>query len=418
MKLNILILTTLVGTLLLTACSSENSLAPGVNQVHPGSWVLNHNVEANADLTSCQGCHNIDFSGSGNAVSCFSCHADGPPFITHSATWSDVVQDHQNFYTSLSWTQCANAACHGTDMQGGDFGPSCFSSDYLGTSCHAGGPAAPHTLPYQSESAHGPAAKDAQIECRNCHGQPTNTFDGGFVVNILGLDDANGGNCSSCHPQAKAHPVNWQGTNDAGGYASSHQGTFNIACALCHKTDGAGTGPLPPAPSCYSATYQNSTSASALPCHPGGPGVAHVTGADWLLPTAHVAAWQADSPPCFNCHAVTSGGISPTCRSCHTASNPTTNSSGCSSCHGTPPNSGKHNDHDNFSCNTCHFGFGTTSLEHWYPNQNSPADIQLNPSDSQIDAGFEINKDSGGNVTSCAGSCHGDGHGSGSGRDW
>lgn len=399
MKNKIFIL--IVLTALITgACSSENDLAPGLNEAHPVNWVASHGVEANTDLTSCQICHGLDFSGSGNAVSCFTCHADGPPFISHPASWIDVEQDHQTFYTTQSWTQCANAACHGTDMQGGDFGPSCFLA-----SCHASGPPAPHSATYQPPSAHGPAAKSAQLECRNCHGRPTNIFNGGFVVEILGLDDANGGNCSSCHPEARAHPVNWQGTNDAAGYLSSHQGEFNIACGLCHKIDGPGSGPLPPAPSCFSADYQNSVSAAALACHIGGPGVPHIVGADWLLPTAHISAWQANSPPCFDCHTVNSAGIDPTCQSCHTQDNPVTNSTGCDSCHGTPPNSGEHGEHSggSFSCDDCHFGFGTETLSHWYPDPTSPADTNTDT------ATISFNK-SGGSVTTCNGSCHGKDH--------
>ena len=394
----------LASVILMVACSSENDLAPGVNEVHIANWVASHGIEANTDLTGCQICHGLDFNGNGNAVSCFTCHADGPPFISHPASWVDVEQDHQTFFTDQSWTQCANAACHGTDLQGGDFGPSCFLA-----ACHTDGPPAPHVASYRAASAHGPDAKSAQLECRNCHGRPENIFDGGFVADILGLTGADAGNCStsSCHPEARAHPVNWQGDNDTGaGYVSSHQGEFNTACALCHKTDGPGSGPLPPAPSCYIASYENSDPATALfACHIGGPGVPHIIGADWLLRSEHAVTSIADSSYCLGCHEVSSGGISPTCRSCHTQDNPVTNSTGCDSCHGNPPNTGRHTigEHSGFSCNNCHLGFGTETLGHWYPDPTSPADTNSS-------TGIIFNKDTNGSVISCSGSCHGDGH--------
>ena len=414
---NIKIILSILTVLVIAACSSENPDA--TFGPHPSDWLNSHAVEANADLDSCRSCHGSNFEGSGTITSCFACHASGPPFVIHPTSWTSTLNDHQTFFTTESWTTCSNAACHGTDLGGGDFGPSCFSADYAGASCHASGPPAPHVTPYQAGNVHGPDARSAQLECRNCHGRPTNIFDGGFVVDILGQTGASGGNCSTsgCHPEARAHPVNWQGTNDAGGYLSSHQGAFNGACALCHKTDGPGTGPLPPAPSCFSASYENSaTSTGAIACHPGGPGVAHITGADWLLPSAHVAAWQANSPPCFDCHAVSTGGIDPTCRSCHTLDNPVTNSTGCDSCHGTPPSTGRHSDHNGggFNCNDCHNGFGTNSLNHWYPDPTAPADTNVGPNNGTI----VFIKDSGGNVQSCYNSCHGENHGNSPGRSW
>ena len=61
-------------------CSDSSSDAPAVGKVHPDGWLSMHGAEANDDLRSCQGCHGLDFNGDGDAVSCFNCHTDGPPF--------------------------------------------------------------------------------------------------------------------------------------------------------------------------------------------------------------------------------------------------------------------------------------------------------------------------------------------------
>ena len=326
----------LLGVLFLAGlwgCSDRNGSAPLPNQPHPAGWILSHGAQATTDLDGCKVCHGADFAGSGKAVSCFSCHLAGPPFAIHPASWQNVVQDHQTFPENYSWTNCANGACHGADLHGGKVtdasgtvqatGPSCFT-----TTCHAGGPPAPHATGFQDPALHGPQAKPNQLYCRNCHGRPPNIFDGGMVADPAILN-VSLGNCSGCHPAAKAHPTGWQGTDNTDpNYQASHQGvnaqTIQTSCALCHKTDGPGAGPMPGAPSCFSASFTNADG-STNSCHSGGPGGApHPVGSAWLDPSGHGVEAKKDLSYCQTCHGTPGtiqfdgGSTGVACSSCHT----------------------------------------------------------------------------------------------------
>jgi predicted CxxxxCH...CXXCH cytochrome family protein len=372
-------------------CSSGNADAPADNEAHPDGWLFAHGKEANADLIDCQGCHGLDFAGSGNAVSCFDCHLEGPPFGIHPLAWLDALQDHQGFASSNSWTGCAADVCHGPTLEGGNFGPSCFN-----LLCHAdtgGDPPAPasHGGGYLSPAAHGIDGKDNLVYCQNCHGRPLNDFLGGFVADLFpgATSEINDdGNCSGCHPDATAHPTNWTRNSNASDRTHAAAGNKQTTCVICHNltidtTPGNTTaGPFPGAPSCFSPEFTNANGITTG-CHAGGPGIFHDVGQDWLLPAGHVAAALANSPPCFDCHSQTAagGGTSPACQDCHTAGNPLTTAN-CASCHNVPPDSlgpqgnfqpnlaGKHSEHTSFTpatadCTACHRGGGTGSLSHY-----------------------------------------------------
>jgi predicted CxxxxCH...CXXCH cytochrome family protein len=110
---------------------------------------------------------------------------------------------------------------------------------------------------------------------------------------------------------------------------------------------------------------------------------------NWLT-SGHPAAAQADSSVCMECHGDDfSGGISRVaCSSCHTNGNPLTVTN-CASCHGKPPagtaapnRTGAHNTTTGHfapavvlqdSCNTCHNGAGTGTVNHY----NGVVDIQF-----------------------------------------
>lgn len=318
--------------LALVGCSSSNPDAPPLGAVHPPGWISAHAVEARERLSGCQLCHGLDFTGSKAAVSCFNCHPTGPPFTLHPGGWVEVIADHQGFARIISWTTCAAAVCHGPTLAGGVAGPSCFN-----LFCHGpdGHPPAPHALPYTAPDAHGSTAKADQFFCRNCHGRPSHDFSGGFVADRL-ADSAPGeinpaGNCSLCHPSAKAHPTNWQGSNDPDpAYQASHRGVDETAqvrgCALCHLSTGLGTGPLPAAPSCFSANHLNADN-SATFCHAGGPRTApHPVDGSYRAPAAHGRDAKQDLTFCRNCHAtpgtnprfnVAIGALSGGCETCH-----------------------------------------------------------------------------------------------------
>lgn len=403
-RYRLLVLLTLA-LLPLAGCSSGNSEAPLPGQVHPQNWLSQHPAAAQADLAGCTICHGADFRGGSVGVACFDCHLSGPPFTVHPNGWTAPVTDHQSFADNYSWTGCAAAACHGPLLQGGEVGPSCLNSS---ASCHAntGGdpppPASHAASPFTNPANHGPLAKANQVYCRNCHGRPQNLFDGGFVADPQILNNPSA-NCSNCHTAAKAHPTNWQGSNDNGvgtdaqdnSYASSHRGLNTPACPLCHSTTAPGPGPMAGAPSCFVTDHQNANGITSA-CHgPGGPAAAHPVDAAWLLPsgsvdTSHVLASIAGTPDCSACHAQSGGLIQPDCGSCHTATAPNNVVGTCDSCHNAPPDGlapagnsrpnrpGAHGPHAVLTtatgnCSACHSGAGTNTTRHY--DTSAPADV-------------------------------------------
>ncbi len=373
-----------------SGCSDGSSDAPAVNEAHPSGWLATHGSEANEDLRSCQGCHGLDFDGSGDAVSCYDCHLAGPPFGAHPLGWDDVRRDHQGFPDNYSWTGCAAADCHGPTLQGGTTGPSCFNDSAL---CHVntgGEPPASHALPYTSPSSHGGDGKDNLVYCQNCHGRPLNDFLGGYVADLFAgaIPEINdNGNCTQCHPDATSHPTNWTRNSNSRDRTHATAGNLETACGICHNltidtTPGNNTpGAFPGAPSCYSTNYTNPNGITSS-CHPNGPGDFHDVGQDWLS-TGHVGPAIANNPDCFGCHTqmAAGGGIDPACQDCHTAGDPLTVTN-CTSCHNVPPDSlgpqgasqpnleGTHVGHVDFTpttadCSACHVGGGTGSLSHY-----------------------------------------------------
>ena len=339
-------------TLIAGGCSDRNSDAPPPGQTHLAGWLDQHSTAANADLSSCQSCHGMDFKGSGAAVSCLTCHPSAPSFARHPAWWNDnALLEHRHFSNTenpaqrLSWTNCATAVCHGTTLHGGSRNaPSCFSASFVNglgvtNSCHASGPPAPHATggTYDDPALHGAAAKDVGAinnnlgnYCIYCHGRPTNQFDGGMVSDpaILNLPQ---GNCSQagCHPDATAHPTNWvKADNPVRFHTTVSSQTITSACALCHKTSGTGAGPFVGAPSCFSANFTNAN-AIASTCHATGPGGApHAV--PYSDPALHGPAAKANLIFCQTCHAEAGGqGSNPRfntpignllngCEGCHT----------------------------------------------------------------------------------------------------
>ena len=411
---------------LVAGCSSAPRDADqAAGNVHPSGWTATHRNEADINGEHCKVCHGNDFRGGSTGVSCFDCHLSGPPF-TGIHPWSSVTDGHRTFAATASWTACANANCHGTDLRGGATdgaasGPSCFTA-----SCHAGGPPAPHKLPYTDPADHGAAARNDLTYCRNCHGRPDNDFTGGMVADNNIIGNANG-NCSSCHGQAKAHPTNWQGSNDDSdpSYDSSHRsvGQTNIDtnCALCHLTTGPGTGPVATAPSCYSADYTN-PDGSGNSCHPNGPQAApHTLGASWVNSAGggshDTEAASKGLSYCQQCHGNPSTGsgarfnipfttYADGCETCHQNGFPDGYVIGsCVSCHGKPPATGSHTDHTGIAaigtdCNVCHTGAGHDSTTHY----GDP--VSVNIASSWNEKNMNAKYDSGTNT--CSGvRCHG-----------
>ena len=304
--------------------------------VASGSGTQQHGASAkrgpgSSSMYACQICHGTDFRTDRGSVTCFTCHTLAPH---PDRPWRSggVDNTHVNVNT-------ANApvcfGCHADSPAGNvnnphrpptpaapGTAPGCFN----GTMCHNQA-AAPHSTGSAWLTAgtgfHGTDAKADLTFCQGCHGTPgTINFNGGSAPT----------SCSPCHTAAKAHPTDWQGLRTINGVTITHRtsGNRDVACAICHKTTGAGAGPNPAAPSCFSANFTNA-SGQARPCHSGGPGSApHALGSTWLDPAVGGAAFhgieaKVDLLFCQTCHGTPgttsfNGGSAPTSCSaaCHT----------------------------------------------------------------------------------------------------
>jgi len=293
------------------SCLGCHPAGPVLNPHGPDPYAEHPILADTLGIEICKSCHGADYNGGVTGIGCLGCHPNAPPFAFHDDAWTI---GHGSFADTSHWSTCAADLCHGADLGGGTApgvatGPSCFAA-----LCHQSAPPAPHAVPFDAPEAHGQIARDRQAYCLNCHGTPPNFFDGGFVADPAIMDIADG-DCTSCHPDAFAHPTNWSGSNDATpGYLSSHRGVaaaaIDVSCALCHAVDGPGTGPLVGAPSCFSASFTNADDSLSV-CHEGGPGVAHPTDISWLDRNAE-AFHGTSALDCAACH-----NLATDCSTCH-----------------------------------------------------------------------------------------------------
>ena len=343
--LQILIVTMLA--VMLSGCSTANQDSPlslvDASGNHPDGWLSAHRGYAQPDGSLCMGCHGDDLAGGITSVSCSSdsyngqsCHAGGPAF--HPANW---VSTHREFALP-DGTLCME--CHGDDLLGGTSGVSCSTDSFNGQSCHGSGPAF-HPADWLDSSLTGNA----------WHGD---AYDNGFLVNGLDcvdcheppdLDDPVGGKCIICH-------FTLSGGRSPGGWAHAstlHSSFANspeeTVCVACHDVN---------------ISFGNQTS-----CHNCHDIPTHDV--EYLDHDLDVPDSSDFTTLCSTCHAITGtspNADAPECVTCHTVGSPYTQTN-CTSCHGQPPNTGKHNKHDNegASCDDCHQGAGSGSgLNHFY----------------------------------------------------
>jgi predicted CxxxxCH...CXXCH cytochrome family protein len=219
----------------------------GPTHSHPETWdpvSRDHMPYAQANgTTSCanQYCHGTSLNGVANSgPSCSSCHLGGTSLI-HPVDWTQVSINHAPYASLLGTTSCANAACHGSELNGVDgSGPSC-------SSCHMGGPTRAHPESWTNQyTSHGPfvAASDATA-CSNqaCHG-----------TDLAGVQNS-GPACSVCHawplaPGAAVEitcgfchgvpPTDAVSPNRAGVHAA-HGALSGVTCSSCHSGAGGST---------------------------------------------------------------------------------------------------------------------------------------------------------------------------------
>jgi hypothetical protein len=230
----------------LAACSSSNSQSSfdPESGKHPAGWLPSgHTTAAQAAIGTCTPCHGADYGGGISQVACADCHVLNGQSYHPSLSGQSGYFVHADYVTANGNSSCANALCHGTKLDGvGGTGPSC-------TSCHMGGINDIHPVAWgQYDYAyHGATVKQSgTAACANaaCHGANLDGVGGngpsctachmggitsyhplqwgGLAINHktkAGYSDFNGCKNSTCH-----------GAKLEGVYLSGH------ACSACHTT--------------------------------------------------------------------------------------------------------------------------------------------------------------------------------------
>ena len=394
----------------------NNTLCHGENPVpHPvdNAWVTTppaaqpHGNDAKAALGAttgfsyCQTCHGTgttspaNFGGGSSGVDCYTCHGVSAPHAPKPwRAFAGSPYTHTTTVEAGNATVCAqchfpgspnNPANHPATPAPAGTAPGCFNS----TLCHG---QTFHPAGWDQSTQHGPAAKQEPsgsggfAYCQNCHGDGTN-FSGGAV----------GISCYTCHlPTANSpHASQWR-TGDT--YVHTTTGTGNATvCAYCHL-NGANSpiaAPSPPAPAGTAPGCFNSTL-----CH-GSGGIAHPVPYN---DSSHYTVTSATFPgSCSSCHDVSapSTKVGPVCQTCHVAASPLA-AANCTSCHASPPDgaapagavyaniAGAHAAHialtsagTPISCDTCHNGLGTGTLNHY-----NRAKARVAPGDAALLAAY------------------------------
>lgn len=287
----------LLSVFLLVGCGSSNSQSnfDPVSGEHVAGWLPDgHKAEAKAHVDSCAQCHGADYGGGISKIACTDCHIGNQQSI-HPVTWGPFGYIlHANYAETNGTAACANALCHGVNLDGvGAAGPSC-------TSCHLGGVGAIHPTSWGDaiDTLHGNYAKlNGTTACANakCHG-----------ASLDGIGAA-GPSCTLCHMGgvASIHPTNWGSYAYAlhGSYAKIN-GTTACANAFCHGaalTGVSGSGP------------------SCTLCHLGGVNSKHPV--EWNG-NIQLHKTYNDYGSCRNivCHGADFNGVylsGPSCYICH-----------------------------------------------------------------------------------------------------
>jgi len=345
---------------------------------------------------------------SGNSVSGWMVTPSGG---THASTAT------QDYIANNGNSGCVE--CHGPDLAGGISRVSCFGNT---AGCHHG-PVAGWVAVSPSTQNHGVSAKSAPgssgfISCQICHGS---TFAGTTSAPTC-LNNA------ACHGAGvvSPHPSLWRTTTGGTYNHNSTDPANGSVCFGCHAYRVAGNPDNPTVPTSPAAAGTPPDCFNGTMCHN------EVRHGDPFNTTAHYSVTSSSfTTSCGACHDVstpsTKGG--PVCRTCHIAGSPLT-ALNCTSCHANPPNgpataypnaAGTHATHialnrtgTPVTCNTCHNGLGTNTLNHYNrgnarPGDNAlripPGDVAFLPTYSAETGASSFNNSASLNCSSV--SCHG-----------
>lgn len=257
--------------------------------------------------------------------------------------------------------------CHGDNLDGGITRVSCSTATRNGQGCHANGPGL-HSLEWLDKSSpdfHALAYSPAAGSCNLCHDPAQPSLPPVY-------------NCLDCHfSEDGSQRIPDGSLYSHGDTTSDHQaftGTDTDVCVNCHTVN---------------INFANQ--ASCHNCHEfhEKPYLDH----NLAIPTS-----GDFTSNCSFCHAITGTSPqagAPVCVSCHTVGSPYTQTN-CTSCHGDPPDTGKHDKHDNegADCDECHLNAGSgNGLNHYY--------------DGEVDVEFSVSPFTYNPVLGeCTGTCH------------
>ena len=119
---------------LISHCSEDKSPLPSISHADGWNSVQSADFHGEKVLTSgyetCKSCHGVDFKGGKSGVSCYDCHATFP----HPDEWGLIgyTYSHGAYIKAHNGTIESCRKCHGTNLNGGSSGVSCYD-------CHAEG---------------------------------------------------------------------------------------------------------------------------------------------------------------------------------------------------------------------------------------------------------------------------------------
>jgi predicted CxxxxCH...CXXCH cytochrome family protein len=261
---HILVCSLIIFVALMTSCSEDRSTAS--YKTHSADWNYPPSAEFHGQQAilsasqSCAACHGENFTGGQSGISCYECHSGYP----HPAISAGSPAVHANLIAASEWNLSTCQNCHGVDFSGGRTHSSCRD-------CHVApaGPAACNTchgdpplndngvlqgMPSGSYGAHAMHVSEKDYACTECHAAVTSLNHAGALPAEVSFDDAQIAQRPP-YPTAYNHlgsPVSGNGNcatychSDARGgaplVAVEWLGAALTACQSCHAVPPASAG--------------------------------------------------------------------------------------------------------------------------------------------------------------------------------